>query len=106
MAHMDLGVDETQFPGINGPMRSGPETAKPLNELAEVLLRGPHTLACGQRVRPAQQHLGQLVERLGRLRPGSHRSVDTGELGLVNAQVHVCHSGRRSWSTEVSLVSR
>ena len=33
MAHIDLGVDETQFPGINGPMRFRPETAKPLNEL-------------------------------------------------------------------------
>jgi uncharacterized peroxidase-related enzyme len=49
MAHIDLGVDETQFPGINGPMRFRPETAKPLNELAEVLLRGPHTLTAGER---------------------------------------------------------
>ena len=49
MAHIDLGVDETLFPGINGPMRFRPETAKPLNELAEVLLRGPHTLTAGER---------------------------------------------------------
>jgi uncharacterized peroxidase-related enzyme len=49
MAHIDLGVDETQFPGINGPMRFRPETAKPLNELAEVLLRGPHPLTSGER---------------------------------------------------------
>jgi uncharacterized peroxidase-related enzyme len=49
MAHIDLGVDETQFPGINGPMRFRPETAKPLNELAETLLRGPHTLTAGER---------------------------------------------------------
>jgi uncharacterized peroxidase-related enzyme len=49
MAHIDLGVDEKQFPGITGPMRFRPETAKPLNELAEVLLRGPHSLTPGER---------------------------------------------------------
>ena len=49
MAHIDLGLDETQFPGINGPMRFRPETAGPLNELAEILLRGPHTLTPGER---------------------------------------------------------
>jgi uncharacterized peroxidase-related enzyme len=49
MAHIDLGVDETLFPGINGPMRFRPETAKPLNELAEALLRGPHPLTAGER---------------------------------------------------------
>jgi len=49
VAHIDLGVDERQFPGISGPMRFRPETAKPLNELAEVLLRGPHTLSRGER---------------------------------------------------------
>ena len=49
MAHIDLGVNETQFPGITGPLIFRPETAKPLNELAEVLLRGPSTLARGER---------------------------------------------------------
>lgn len=49
MAHIDLGVDETRFPGINGPMKFRPETAGPLNELAEVLLRGPHPLTAGER---------------------------------------------------------
>jgi uncharacterized peroxidase-related enzyme len=49
MAHIDLGVDENEFPGINGPMRFRPETAKPLNELAEILLRGPHPLTAGER---------------------------------------------------------
>jgi uncharacterized peroxidase-related enzyme len=49
MAHIDLGVDEGLVPGINGPMRFRPETAKPLNELAEILLRGPHTLSRGER---------------------------------------------------------
>jgi uncharacterized peroxidase-related enzyme len=50
MAHIDLGVDETQHPGINGPMMYRPETAKPLNALAEVLLRSePHPLSRGER---------------------------------------------------------
>jgi alkylhydroperoxidase family enzyme len=35
--------------GITGPMAFRPETAKPLNELAEVLLRGPSPLAPGER---------------------------------------------------------
>jgi uncharacterized peroxidase-related enzyme len=49
MAYIDLGLDEKAFPGINGPMRFRPETAKPLNELAEVLLRGPSSLTPGER---------------------------------------------------------
>ena len=49
MAHIDLGLDETEFPGINGPLRYRPETGKPLQELAEVLLRGPNTLSAGER---------------------------------------------------------
>jgi uncharacterized peroxidase-related enzyme len=36
-------------PGIRGAMAFRPETAKPLNELVEVLLRGPGTLTPGER---------------------------------------------------------
>lgn len=50
MAHIDLGVDETRYPGITGPMKYRPETGNPLNELAEVLLRKqPHPLTPGER---------------------------------------------------------
>ena len=35
--------------GIRGPMAFRPETAKPLNELAEILLRGPNSLSRGER---------------------------------------------------------
>ncbi|MEU7874090.1 carboxymuconolactone decarboxylase family protein [Dactylosporangium sp. NPDC049140] len=49
MAYIELGVDEHEFPGITGPMRYRPETAQPLNALAEVLLRAPHTLPAGER---------------------------------------------------------
>src|SRR5688572_14249906 len=37
------------LPGIRGPMAFRPETAKPLNELVDVLLRGPSTLSRGER---------------------------------------------------------
>ena len=37
------------LPGILGPMAYRPETAKPLNELADILLRGPSTLSPGER---------------------------------------------------------
>jgi uncharacterized peroxidase-related enzyme len=37
------------LPGILGPMAFRPETGKPLNELADILLRGPSTLTPGER---------------------------------------------------------
>jgi uncharacterized peroxidase-related enzyme len=46
MAHIRLPEG---IPGILGPMAFSPETAKPLNALAEVLLRGPNTLAPADR---------------------------------------------------------
>jgi len=46
MAHINL----PDLPGIRGPMAYRPETAKPLNELAEVLLRDDNnTLSRGER---------------------------------------------------------
>jgi uncharacterized peroxidase-related enzyme len=49
VAYIDLGVNEHEFPGITGPMRFRPETAQPLNMLAEVLLRAPHSISPGER---------------------------------------------------------
>src|SRR4249919_1388601 len=46
MAHITL---PPALPGIRGPMAFRPETARPLNELVDVLLRGPHTLSPGER---------------------------------------------------------
>ena len=47
MSHINLGND---LPGIRGPMAYRPETAKPLNELAELLLRDEdNTLSRGER---------------------------------------------------------
>ncbi len=46
MPHIPLSTD---LPGIRGAMAFRPETARPLNELVEVLLRGPSTLTRGER---------------------------------------------------------
>jgi uncharacterized peroxidase-related enzyme len=46
MPHIEL---PRGLPGILGPMAFNPETARPLNELAEVLLRGPSTLTRAER---------------------------------------------------------
>ena len=46
MAHITLPEG---LPGIRGPMAFRPETAKHLNELAEVLLRSENTLSRGER---------------------------------------------------------
>jgi uncharacterized peroxidase-related enzyme len=47
MAHIQL---PEELPGIRGPMAFRPETAKPLNELAEILLRDDNnTLTRGER---------------------------------------------------------
>ncbi len=46
MPHITLAEG---VPGILGPMLFRPETAKPLNELAEVLLRGPNSLSPAER---------------------------------------------------------
>jgi uncharacterized peroxidase-related enzyme len=49
MAHIDLGVDEHQHPGITGLLMYRPETGEPLMDLAQVLLRGSNSLTPGER---------------------------------------------------------
>src|SRR6187551_402653 len=46
MAHIKLPEG---LPGIRGPMAFRPETSKPLNDLAEVLLRSENSLTRGER---------------------------------------------------------
>ena len=46
MAHIQLPEG---LPGIRGPMVFSPETRKPLAELAQALLTGPHTLTPAER---------------------------------------------------------
>jgi len=52
MAYIQLPIAEElgrEFPGILGPMTFRPETAAPLNELVNILLRGESTLSRGER---------------------------------------------------------
>lgn len=46
MAYIELN---NEYPGIRGLMAFRPETAGPLNDLAEALLRSPNTLTPGER---------------------------------------------------------
>jgi uncharacterized peroxidase-related enzyme len=46
MAHIEFAEG---LPGIRGPLSFSPATTKPLAELAEVLLYGPHTLTAAER---------------------------------------------------------
>lgn len=48
MAHITL-PDEEKLPGITGLLNYRPDTAKPLLQLAEILLRGPGTLTSAER---------------------------------------------------------
>lgn len=49
MAHIDLGLDEQEFPGIVGLLRFRPETGQPLGQLADALLRSDNSLSRGER---------------------------------------------------------
>ena len=52
MAYIDLPVAPAlgrEYPGVVGPMTFRPETAAPINELVNVLLRGESTLSRGER---------------------------------------------------------
>jgi uncharacterized peroxidase-related enzyme len=52
MPHIQLPVAPElgrEFPGIVGPMTYRPETAAPINELVNILLRGESTLTRGER---------------------------------------------------------
>jgi len=52
MAHIELPIAPElgrEFPGIVGPMTFRPETAAPINALANILLRGESTLTRGER---------------------------------------------------------
>ena len=46
MPHIPLPED---LPGITSAFAFRPETARPISELVDVLLQGPHTLSRGER---------------------------------------------------------
>ncbi|MFL6055178.1 MAG: carboxymuconolactone decarboxylase family protein [Actinoallomurus sp.] len=74
MPHIALNSDE---PGIRGLLRFRPETAVPLNQLAEVLLRGESTLSRGER-----ELIGAYVSSLNRSRfcSSSHAACAAAQL--------------------------
>ena len=49
MAYIDLGLDETRHPGINGLLAYRRETGRVLEDLADALLVAPGTLTRGER---------------------------------------------------------
>lgn len=76
MAHIELG---NELPGIRGLFRYRQETAKPLSELAEVLLRGPGSLSRGERelIAATVSHGNACT-----FCANSHAAVATWELGV------------------------
>ena len=85
MPHIRLPED---LPGITGPLAFRPETAKPLGELAEVLLRGPNTLTSGER-----ETIAAFVSNLNECRfcHASHRAAAAhhleGDYTVVDAAI-------------------
>jgi alkylhydroperoxidase family enzyme len=65
MAHIQLPVAPElgrEFPGILGLMTFRPETAAPINELVNILLRGESSLSRGERELIAA-HVSWLISR-------------------------------------------
>ncbi|WP_214412156.1 carboxymuconolactone decarboxylase family protein [Sphaerisporangium fuscum] len=85
MAYIELGNDD---PGIRGLMRYRPETAKPLNALAEVLLRGDNTLSRGER-----ELIASYVSTLNQCKfcSASHKAFAAAQLpGGADLVAHAC----------------
>jgi len=120
MAHIAL---PDGLPGIRGPMAFRPDPAKPLNELVDVLLRGPHTLSAGEREliatfvsarnecrycqtihgAIAAHHLGgdeQLVVDVKR--DAQHAAVSDKLKALLVIAGHVVESGTRVTDTDIA----
>ena len=77
MAHIDLGFDEHQFPGMAGLMRYRPETGKAISELADFLLRAPNSMPRGDR-----ELIAAYVSRLNECKfcASSHSAVAAAQL--------------------------
>jgi len=98
MAHIQLPIAPElgrEFPGILGPMTFRPETAAPLNELVNVLLRGESTLSRGERELIATHvswrndclfcqsiHGALAAAQLGTMRRWSRKSRPTGQMRI------------------------
>ncbi|MFC4531256.1 carboxymuconolactone decarboxylase family protein [Sphaerisporangium dianthi] len=85
MPHIELGNDA---PGIIGLMKYRPDTAKVLNELAEILLRGDNTLTRGER-----ELIASYVSSLNQCRfcHASHAAFAAAQLpGGADTVAHAC----------------
>jgi uncharacterized peroxidase-related enzyme len=119
MAHITLPEG---LPGIRGPMAFRPETAKPLNELVDVLLRGPHTLSPGEREliatfvsarndcrycqtihgAIAAHHLGNEQLVVDVKRDAQHAAISDKMKALLAIAGHVAESGTRVTDADIA----
>jgi hypothetical protein len=76
MAHIALPEG---IPGIVGPMMQYPETAAPLNALAEVLLRGPSSLSKAERELIAAYVSNATIARSAAARMRPSRAISMAE---------------------------
>jgi uncharacterized peroxidase-related enzyme len=83
MAYIELGND---IPGIRGLLAYRPETAQPLGEFIEVLLRGDNSLSRGER-----ELIGAYVSRLNECAycTNSHCATAAAQLPGGSAQVEL-----------------
>lgn len=113
MAHIKLKHED--FPGIRGLLDYAPETAVPLSDLAEVLLRGPSTLTSGEREiiaasvswwneceychnshgAAAAFHLGKDLDMIFDIRQGLARTPVTDKLRALLKIAHKVQQGGR-----------
>jgi len=87
VAYIELGND---IPGIRGLLAYRPQTAQPLGELAEVLLRGDNTLSRGER-----ELIAAYVSQLNECEycAGSHGATAAAQLPGGAAQVRQVLAG-------------
>jgi uncharacterized peroxidase-related enzyme len=88
------------LPGITGPLSFRPDTAKPLGELAEVLLRGPNTLTSAER-----ETIAAFVSNVNECRfcHASHRAAAAHHLGGDYAVVDAAICDYRSAPVSLKL---
>ncbi|HTJ50647.1 MAG TPA: peroxidase-related enzyme [Cyclobacteriaceae bacterium] len=124
MAHITL---HNEFPGIVGLMAFRPETEKPLNDLAEVLLRGDSTLTRGEREiiasyvsykndchfchtthgAVAAHHMGGDLKLIDDIKVGlSHTTISSKLRALLNIAAHVQKGGKHVTEEDVAAARK
>ncbi|HXE80297.1 MAG TPA: peroxidase-related enzyme [Vicinamibacterales bacterium] len=115
------------LPGIRGPMAFRPETAKPLNELVDILLTGPHSLTKAEREliatyvsaqndcrycqtihgAVAAHHLGGNEELVCQVKADAERAPVSPKLkALLNIAAKTAKSGRLVTAEDVARARR